>query len=84
MVNLGPQCDGGKVALPSSNKGEQEIFRDDKECNGACKCNFHSLFGNYDRPIDKWINKPTDWMDRSYVSYTSSNKRCFEIIKIGK
>ena len=24
---------GGKVALPPSNKGEQEIFRDDKGCN---------------------------------------------------
>ena len=25
--------EGGKVALPPSNKGEQEIFRDDKRCN---------------------------------------------------
>ena len=24
---------GGKVALPSSNKGDQEIFRDDKGSN---------------------------------------------------
>ena len=25
--------EGGQVALPPSNKGEQEIFRDDKGCN---------------------------------------------------
>ena len=26
--------EGGKVSLPPSNKGEQEIFRDDKDVNG--------------------------------------------------
>ena len=31
MFTLPPE--GGKVALPSSAKGEQEIFRDDKGCN---------------------------------------------------
>ena len=33
-ISCSPLLEGGKVALPPLNKGEQEMFRDDKDVIG--------------------------------------------------